>query len=336
MGGWWWRFSDYVIDDLPVSGGDGFYSPGYIRPAPGAKLEAYQLKSTGENFQSLLGLDIEDEAAIIRWCRQYGLLGILPQETLQLQLAPRWRRIGFSDSGGHRAVLSPYQIGYLRTQDGWRSMDEGTGWGYLELKGNEQYRGQLAEPRTGATTITPTALVAPIFSATYEQKGLGEAIGHFFPHIPPEEKDTALYPHPLDDDFWEQYCEPLEEFQWVVTEFKTMMKNLSYAGPWETSPVGERGAMIIGRDQLNSLLSFYPSLEIQEDGRIIDRWTFPSLLAIFAFEVWQKLIGGQSVKQCKRTKCRRLFLSAQYNREYCSERCRQTEEKARQRQRQDP
>ena len=89
-----------------------------------------------------------------------------------------------------------------------------------------------AESRSGVSPITPTALITRLWSVT-EQTGLGEAIGHYFPQIPPSEKDTAQYPHPLTDDFWEQYCEPLEEFRWTVTEFQTMMDNLSHAGPWE-------------------------------------------------------------------------------------------------------
>jgi hypothetical protein len=203
----------------------------------------------------------------------------------------------------------------------------------MELEGNEDYTGSLAEPGVGVSNVRPTALMTQLFSSTYEESPLGEAVGRFFPQVPLDEKDTALYPYPLSDDFWHQYCEPLQEFRWVVREFQTMMDNLSHAGPWDVKPPGERGAMVVGQDQLNSLLSIYPGLWIEFNGTVTARWTFPSLLAIFAFEVWQKLIGGQSIRHCKRSRCRRLFLAAQYNREYCSDRCRQAEEKARQRRR---
>jgi len=212
-------------------------------------------------------------------------------------------------------------------------MIESTGWNHMELEGNEEYDDALAQPGAGISPITPTALMTQLFSSNYEERRLGEAVGHFFPQIPLAEKDTALYPHPLSDDFWHQYCEPLEEFRWAVRDFQEMVDNLSHAGPWDVLLPRGRSAMVIGQDQLNSLLSIYPGLEVQFTGTITARWTFPSLLAIFAFEVWQKLIGGQSIRHCKRSRCRRLFLAAQYNREYCSDRCRQAEEKARQRRR---
>lgn len=203
----------------------------------------------------------------------------------------------------------------------------------MAYEGNEDQIGCLAEPREGALPNPPTALTAPLFSIGYESKPLGDAIGHFFPLIPPEEKDSYPYPQPLEDDFWHQYSEPLELFRWAARDFRDMMENLSHAGPWNEQVPRARTAMIIGEEQLNSVLSVYPSLRIEEDGTMVSRWIFPSLLAVFAFEVWQNLIGGQSIRHCQRTRCRRLFLSAQYNREYCSDRCRQAEEKARQRRR---
>ena len=203
----------------------------------------------------------------------------------------------------------------------------------MELEGNEEYDDTLAEPGVGSSRITPTALMTQLFSSTFEEMRLGEAVGHFFPQIPVAEKDTALYPHPLSNDFWHLYCEPLEEFRWAVRDFQEMMDNLSYAGPWNVLSPRDRGAMGIGQDQLNSLLSIYPGLRVQYDGTTTATWTFPSLLAMFAFEVWQRLIGGQSIRHCKRPRCRRMFLSAQRNRDYCSDRCRQAEEKARQRRR---
>ncbi len=346
MGGSWWRFTDYLIDDLPVSRGEWPYPPGYIRPSPDARLEAYQvlsdpdaetgeshLKPTGDKYQSLLDLNVDDDAAILSWCRQYGLLGILPQESVQLRLAPRWRLIGFSDSAGHRRALSAYQTIYSRTPAGWQGLIESMPWNHMELEGNEDYEGRLAEPAAGVSSPSPIALMTQLFSITYEERRLGEAVGRFFPQVPVAERDTALYPHPLSEDFWHQYCEPLEEFRWAVKDFQTMMDNLSHAGPSDVLLPRDRAAIWNGQGQLNSLLSVYPSLWIEFDGTSTPRWAFPSLLAIFAFEVWQKLIGGQSIRHCKRSRCRRLFLAAQYNREYCSDRCRQAEEKARQRRR---
>jgi len=344
MGGWWWRFTDYVIDDTPVSQGQWPITHRYIRPAPDARLEPYQVLIGSDldlvegqtvpaldHYQTLLNLNVDDDAAIVSWCRQYGLLGILPQTSIQLRLAPRWRIIQLSAGGGTRRALSPCQTIYVRTPAGWQGFIESTGWDHMMWEGNEESDDTLAEPNAGISPITPKALMTGLFSSTYEEMRLGEAIGPFFPQIPMAERDTTEYPHPLSDEFWNQYCEPLAEFRWAVKDFQTMIDNLSHAGPMFEVPPRQWNAMVQGRDQLNSLLSISPGFDYQVDGTTSATWTFPSLLAIFAFEIWEKLIGGQSVKHCKRTNCRRLFLTAQYNRDYCSDRCRQSEEKARQR-----
>ena len=291
-------------------------------------------EAVAAGYSDFLDLDLEDEDAIIAWCRRYGLLGILSQETVQLRLAPRWRRVRQTDSTGSRYILTPYEPIYFRSTQGWRMARESTRWSReMSYEGNEDLIGRLAEPRGGVLPDPPTALTTRLFSVGYESKPLGEAVGHFFPLVPPAEKDSYSYPYPLSDDFWREYSEPLVLFRWAARDFRDMMDNLSHAGPWYEQVPRARAAMVIGRDQLNSLLSVYPSLRIEEDGTMVAKWMFPSLLAAFTFEVWQSLIGGQSIRHCQRTRCHRLFVSAQYNREYCSDRCRQAEEKARQRRR---
>jgi hypothetical protein len=114
--GRWWRFTKYVL------------SEGYVRPARGARLEAYdpwadywRSRERGEvpPYQSLLdllraikwnpseGSDsrligpaapelLEPEAVhqLLAWCAAHGLLGVLPQRALLLTLAPRFQRAG--------------------------------------------------------------------------------------------------------------------------------------------------------------------------------------------------------------------------------------------------
>lgn len=119
----WWRFTDYQIVELED---DSWY----IRPSPGARLEPYawllvepeeplssRQKLIGEHYQSLLNLELGSHSAILDWCRAYGLLGILPQQTVQITLAPRWMPI-FEDHWPK--VLSPNQVHYIRTNLGWR------------------------------------------------------------------------------------------------------------------------------------------------------------------------------------------------------------------------
>lgn len=349
VGVWWWRFTDYQIEDCPA-GTDRFpcRSERYIRPTAGAHLEPYQItldsinnleggKGRRGHFNAFLKLDLANEAAIIDWCRNYGLLGILSQETIRLQLAARWRSVRQTDSSGSRRMLTPYETIYFRSSTGWANAYESTLWSReLAYEGNEDQRGCLVEPAGGALPNPSMATTMPIFSHGYVSQPLEEAIGHFFPLVPLEEKNTFFYPQPLSEEFWHHYAEPLGYFQSVASDFRYMMDNLSYAGLRNDQFNRATGRTGQGKSQLNSLLSISPSLRIEEDGSTVPMWDFPSLLAVFAFEVWQNLIGGQSIRHCQRTKCGRLFLSAQYNRGYCSDRCRWAEEKFRQRRRDQP
>ena len=87
-----------------------------------------------------------------------------------------------------------------------------------------------------------------------------------------------------------------------------------------------------GLFKLNSLLGVSPYLGIDPLTRSYSaNWSYPSLLAAFAFDIWQDLAGGKSIRHCKRTNCRRVFVASNSKKVYCSDRCRRTGEKARQR-----
>ena len=349
VGGWWWRFTDYQIVDSIIGGTTGPRVGRCIMPTPTAQLEPYKLglnpgdrlggsrgrqeKKDG-HYIDFLHLELEDEDAIINWCRRYGLLGILCQENVRLQMAPRWRRVRQTDSSGSRYIFTPYETIYVRSPEGWYNTYESTPWSReLAYEGNGDQWGCLAEPREGGLPNPPLATTMRIFSSGYEGKPLGETIGNFFPMVPLEEKDSFLYPQPLSDEFWYQYSEPIENFQGVARDFRDMLDNLSYAGLRNDQVLRATGRALHGQHQINSVLSVNPSLRIEEDGSTSPRWDFPSLIAALAFEVWQDLIGGQTILHCQRANCSRLFLSAQYNRGYCSDKCRWAAEKARQRRR---
>ena len=101
----WWRFSDYEVFEVPVnrtlppSAKDYFR---YIVPKPAARLEKYKPILELEHHRSdavetvltideLQDFDIEDESAILAWCKKFGLFGILPHTAASINLAPRWQ-----------------------------------------------------------------------------------------------------------------------------------------------------------------------------------------------------------------------------------------------------
>ena len=182
------------------------------------------------------------------------------------------------------------------------------------------------------TSIPPaSATFAPLFSQVVEDVNLARALGQFFPAVEGTEFETYEYPIPMSEEFWRQYAEPLGHFKEAIQGFRDILGNLGKLGPLEHLPDDVLRSVSRGKAQLQAILSVSPALVLMEDGTFAPRWAFSSLLAIAAFELWQQLIGGRSVKHCKRAKCRRIFIPSNNARGYCSDRCKQAEEKARQR-----
>jgi len=183
-------------------------------------------------------------------------------------------------------------------------------------------------------TIDPpsSAILSGLFTTQYEETTLGHAIARYFPDMPDAEQDTHEYPIPLSNEFWYQYGESLGEFRNAVSQFQNMVKAFGKnEGPLDYLPTEALHDLSRAQGSLHSLASMSPVLGLGANGQKIPSWSFSSLLGIFAFSVWQDLVAGQSVHQCARPKCRKVFLSSNTKRQYCSGRCRQTEEKARQR-----
>ena len=72
----------------------------------------------------------------------------------------------------------------------------------------------------------PTAILSKLFSAAYEERPLGQAVGQYFPDFPYGDWDTPDYPMPLSDSFWRQYGESLGEFRSAILRFRRMVGNL--------------------------------------------------------------------------------------------------------------
>lgn len=342
--GMWWRFNNYQIFETPMPANvppqfAEHYR--YIRPAPGAELETYSLSvgngsepSIGHgsiSYEAIRDIDLESDDAILDWCREFGLLGILPQRTVLIRLAPRWAPLVDSND----RFLFPSQTSYSRTSVGWHPVAHST------LRANdsqvisideedrmEDWLGKLVDAED-TTHPPPSAIISRLFTSEYREIELGKAIGQYFPELPYGDWDTPQYPTPLSPEFWTQYGESLGEFRSSIRQFHGMVEALGHKGPLEHIPEQTLLDLHHARNALHSLISVSAALGIDEYGEYVPRWAFSSLLSIFAYSLWQDLVGGKSIRHCGRTKCRKVFLTAQYNREYCSDRCRQTEGKAR-------
>ena len=156
-------------------------------------------------------------------------------------------------------------------------------------------------------------------------------MGRHFPEVPPSERDGFEYPMPLSDLFWSQYGESIADFRNAVRRLLAILDKLALAGPLDQLPRDVASEVLGGRAELHSLLLVSPALGIETDGSFSPRWVFPSMLAMLAFSIWQELMEVRSVRHCKRPRCRKVFFANRSTQEYCSARCRQAEEKSRQR-----
>ena len=251
-----------------------------------------------------------------------------------MRLAPRWLKGPGVDPPDH--LLFPTQIQYLRTNMGWTAIEVSNLGGEqafrIEVDEEHPYDDwydRIVEPRD--TSLRSGAIVTPLFSDHYEEMGLERAIGHYFPSIPPEARAAAKYPMPGSADFWYQYGESVAQFRHAVQGFINVVEQLKNLGPLSDAPTETLRSLSQGRNRLRSLLSVAPDLGLEADGSFSLQWGFSSLLAIFGLSILQDLAGGKSIRQCKRPRCRKIFVTAQHNRDYCKKECRWAEEKARQR-----
>ncbi len=336
----WWRFTEYEVRDSPeasrVGSGMRDYFR-YIRPTPGARLERFEVGigpdaagNINVDLDEILSLELESEEPILKWCCRHGLLGVLPEQAWLIRLAPRWG-VPFGDM--HTPILVPSQKIYVRTHTGWRETVRsrlGQGENSLTLEEGESVQDILDKIVIPEDTNLPrpSMLSVKLFSDEIEEQDLDKGLGTFFPDVPSNDLLEYRYPIPLSGPFWHQYAESVATFRDRVERFRAILERLRGIGPLDELPDEALWNLVRGQTELNALLSVNPALGLGHDA-FEPKWAFSSLLAMFAFAAWMKLVGGSSVRQCQRPRCRRLFITSVKTKRYCSERCRRNEETAR-------
>jgi hypothetical protein len=371
----WWRFSEYELKGE------------YICPAPGSKLTLYdpwqpyrdsweydpdsatpwtEKRQQGPPYVSLLALEEEltftpdstnlDKKSvdrILKWCSEFGLLGMLPQRVHMVTLAPRW----LPENPWKAAVegklprpkgglLYPTQFNYYRDNSLLMKM-EGTkvqGWnpGRLRIKEEGQKGKKLGQIYDGKPLAHPGVLIQEMkldpdsdlprvkVKDTLFQESFKDTWSKFFPSIPKKQVENYLYPPPVSPPFWEIYSESLLDFFMGVLALRDALVCLNE--PKDKSD--ERGVTYRSRGfhLLNNLVSSSSMvLATDRDGSYRQEWRAASLLGCFAMMALQDLTQQKKVIRCE--KCNRLFVTEAYQARYCSDRCRHTAQKRRYRQR---
>ena len=362
----WWKFSRYELQD------------GYIRPAPDATLQSYRpwdvhraaqreaLRDKQSPYVSLAALanelpdtvTSEDHTSLaprvvkrtLEWCAEFGLLGVVLQQTRRVVFLPRLVEASPWNDEDDRQQWQPTPVldQYFRESHVWRGTSS-----YAFAKGIETSRAlsNLWEPvpehlpsslLPNAGPLRATHRLPPEWplphvetqapgSSDWKRDSLSSGWFRFFPELTDHTNPT---PPPLSDDFWQCYAEPVELF----LESAVLMKKVMEAFQVERRGRGvarleQSLAAYPGEDAFRVLLSSVSPTFTRDQKRPNRRpqrtWLAPSLIGIFAAMLLDDLTTGKNIRRCDA--CPNLFASGPHAPTYCSSTCRWRSAKQRQR-----
>jgi len=254
--------------------------------------------------------------AIATWCARYGLLGLALHRITAVRLWPQWRDL--QPHGVHQVQPHYVRVGAqwkVQYPDGYRKgaqAHEGSPVPRRHWDPRWSEPGVILEPVASAVLNDNDQALAAVFT----NRPLSEW-AHYFPRVPAHRERTYAYPDPLSVEFWEQYCEPLQEFLGAIMMLRRICEALlPRKDPRAKVPdevVKERG-----RRLLNDLLRG-TSPVLERDGGAFQRTVrFPSLLAVLAGMIFEDIAH---VKRCATPECPRTVATGT-GRIYCTESCR--------------
>jgi hypothetical protein len=328
--GGWFRFDGYeIVDGLirPRSRSAMLeYDPWAIyREQLAAKegsapyvslIEAIGDVGMGEDGKPTRPLKPREEDAILAWCRQYGLLGVLPHETLSVTLAARWDYMGRAagkpdgwEDDPHQMAL---QVQYLRAGGVWRQAMRCIISRKEPLRSPPRGSPPEIIPADGTAFDKPKVMLLRMGKGEVEVEGLGAHWARHFPTVTASEVETFLYPCPGTPNFWKLYAEPLDEFVGAVLRLKSALTAVAERGGKGPSPT-DAFAPLVGPVGM--------AVEAGADAVLDTRWIYPTLLASLSGMIVQDRSANRRPRRCQSTPCNNLFVSSAWQAKYCSSRC---------------
>ena len=316
--GQWWKFTRYELKD------------GYIRPAPDATLSEYDPWSepppgADTAYASLANLvprgwDAGDNrtvspdtaAAVLAWCQQYGLLGVLLRRVEKVVLQAWTENEGVTpqewNGTEERWYPDQIQVQFRRNSKGWQRAPKRDA--IVEGKSPPHDPvGVILHPIDGSDEMV------------FEQFGLTWA--PFFPSVPSDQWESYRYPKPLTQEFWALYNEPIEEFIGTAALLEAPLTTL--AKDRETVPgftIRSVDNYALAIHELNEYVETVRWHLRQTPNGMVQRWTSPSLFTSLVLMALQDVAGAKRPRIC--LTCSGLFVSPAYQARYCSVRCRHT------------
>lgn len=316
----------------------------YLRPAPDAEPEFYdpwqadrEAASEEERPYKVL-LRLVQQIGLIRgevlgtrhrkrleaWLAANGPLGLLPHETLEYRTAARWYP-HMVEGAKEGELFAPTQRHVRRTAGGWKTTLKQVG-NATPVEAIEPY-GLVDRTLLNRFAEGPYATYRSSADGTIASDSLRARFEPYFPHLGPYEASVCDYPLFSEVEFWRSYSEPLYSFLWAV--FSLANPLAGFLQEWEGEEWRVRNAFL-ALGQINEhAFGCTPIGRLAPANQIELRWSFPSLLAIYAGFILRDLAAGQRVLRCP--VCESLFLSGSYQAKFCSSTCRSAHHKRQQR-----
>ncbi len=294
----------------------------------------------------------ESTEALVRWCGENGLLGLLLHQVQVARFAPRW------EPWIEHAVPLDVQVSVRQLRESVRRSSDGTmkkvaKWFeqpppkrerlfYTQRMFSRSSWGSFRFGHVQTLTTTVTAqpkqkgkivsgahwqsaardvLIHNLWTGDWEEEPITTTWARFFPSIPAAKRATYQYPEPYGDEFWHLYAEPVADFLAAARMFKEAFDSaVLFKGSEEIDDDGGRLMPTMGK--LNALVpAVGPALVKLTDGGVEQRVVSPSLLGSLAIMAQQDLVSGRRIVRCANEKCRLVFVAVGYQTRHCSRQC---------------
>lgn len=311
-GAHWWRFSEYTVED------------GRIVPGSGAKLTRYDpwdgFTTTAERdavrllkrpYLDLLEISVAADAEdVLKWCKQFGLLGLFFTQVREVNLYPRWKE-GL-----------PSRRRFIHSTSGWvyETLSDAVGSDIHLLPGDAKPGGGLVPKEYWSKRFGQPGVIIQNRFGEIERVPLGEYMGVFFPSISQSERETYPYPNPLSEEFWRWYSEPVDVFLQNAKGFAQAVQRIARIRPLSEISGPEQHELRMARENIMRLAAQAPlALFPEPDGTYKRESITTSLIAACGQMVLQDAQNGR-LNMCGN--CERVFVSSAGRARFCSDRCR--------------
>lgn len=237
-----------------------------------------------------------NQAQILNWCSRFGLLGILPQTALTIELPPPVRLV--SNNSFAATMEKTEVVKYMRVNGDWIRQTLLVSYDYQDPSVFSPVYNQVPSAPFQELTIgqssVPMESLLPVFFSDLQHKL--------------ETSTNFEFPKPLSPEFWSVYSERVDDFLSFAMAFVEAVEPV----------LADRNTANLAKFQ-EFLGPAGICLSYDAEGRVRQRSVCPSLLSSFACMALQDASAGRRLLLCEG--CGGPFVTSAYQSRYCSLRC---------------